>query len=145
MVTRAATKANAIANRMRQIRDRSNPATRARSASRVARRIYAMATGDEFTKTDLVTAVLACPQCGETSLFNTNWHRELTAFWSFGTARLTALLEKGEHDRWRLLMKGDPSCGFCERLRNNDPEAIVEAVAYTNENFPDINDDPPIL
>ena len=59
MVTRAATKANALANRMRQIRDRSNPATRARSASRVARRIYAMATGDEFTKTDLVTAVLA--------------------------------------------------------------------------------------
>ena len=117
MVTRAATKANVIANRMR-----------------VARRIYAMATGDELTKTDLVTAVLACPQCGETSLFNTNWHRELPA-----------LLEKGEHDRWRLLMKGDPSCGFCERLRNNDPEAIVEAVAYTNENFPDINDDPPIL
>ena len=49
-------------------------ATRARSASRVARRIYAMATVDELTKTDLVTAVLACPQCGETSLFNTNWH-----------------------------------------------------------------------
>ena len=80
----------------------------------------AMTTVDELTKTDLVTAVLACPQCGETSLFNTNWHRELTAFWSFGTARLTALLENGEHDRWRLLMKGDPSCGFCERLKNNE-------------------------
>ena len=105
----------------------------------------AMTTVDELTKTDLVTAVLACPQCGETSLFNTNWHRELTAFWSFGTARLTALLENGEHDRWRLLMKGDPSCGFCERLKNNEPDALVEAVAYTNQNFPDINDDPPIL
>ena len=105
----------------------------------------AMTTVDELTKTDLVTAVLTCPQCAETSLFNTNWHRELTAFWSFGMDRLIALLEKGEHDRWRLMMRGDPSCGFCERLRNNDPEAIVEAVAYTNENFPDINDDPPIL
>ena len=59
----------------------------------------AMTTVDELTKTNLVTAVLACPQCGETSLFNTNWHRELTAFWSFGTARLTALLENGEHDK----------------------------------------------
>ena len=29
----------------------------------------AMTTVDELTKTDLVTAVLACPQCGETSLF----------------------------------------------------------------------------
>ena len=96
----------------------------------------AMTTVDELTKTDLVTAVLACPQCGETSLFNTNWHRELTAFWSFGTARLTALLENGEHDRWRLLMKGDPSCGFCERLKNNEPDALAEAVAYTNQNFP---------
>ena len=44
MVTRAATKANAIANRMRQIRDRSHLATRARSAACVASRIYAMAT-----------------------------------------------------------------------------------------------------
>ena len=105
----------------------------------------AMTTVDELTKTDLVTAVLACPQCGETSLFNTNWHRDLTAFWSFGTARLTALLENGEHDRWRLLMKGDPNCGFCERLKNNEPDAIAEAVAYTNQNFPHINDDPPIL
>ena len=59
--------------------------------------------------------------------------------------RLIALLEKGEHDKWRLMMRGDPSCSFCERLGNNDPEAIIEAVAYTNENFPDINDDPPIL
>ena len=44
----------------------------------------AMTTVDELTKTDLVTAVLACPQCAETSLFNTNWKGELTAFWSFG-------------------------------------------------------------
>ena len=251
-MTRATTRATTIASRLRQIRDRSHPATRARSAGRVASRIYALATVlylddhtftalanfrastfpgvppcrrtpsrtwsvrsanrsttsapcqsrkvpssannhpqdpddptnfntdcltchamqendqptltraldhtranplhaeamttvDELTKTDLVTAVLSCPQCGETSLFNTNWHRELTAFWSFGTVRLTALLENGEHDRWRLLMKGDPSCGFCERLRNNEPDAIVEAVAYTNQNFPHINDDPPIL
>ena len=33
----------------------------------------AMTTVDELIKTDLVTAVLACPQCAETSLFNTNW------------------------------------------------------------------------
>ena len=44
MTTRAATMASAISNRMRQIRDRSHPATRARSASRVASRIYATAT-----------------------------------------------------------------------------------------------------
>ena len=198
-MTRATTRASAIANRLCQIRDRTHPATRARSASRVARRIYALATVlylddhtftvlanfrastfpgvppcrrtpsrtwsvrsanrsttsapcqsrkvpssatitrriqttrpvstpialpatpcrrttnrpspepwitpvptplhaeamttvDELTKTDLVTAVLACPQCGETSLLNTNWHRELTAFrWGhFGQhARLT--------------------------------------------------------
>ena len=37
------------------------------------------------------------------------------------------------------MMRGDPSCSFCERLNNNEPDAIVEAVAYTNENFPDIN------
>ena len=105
----------------------------------------AMISVDEFTKTDLVNAVLTCPQCAETSLFNTNWKGDLTAFWSFGMDRLIALLENGEHDRWRLLMKGDPSCGFCERLKNNEPDALVEAVAYTNENFPDINDDPPFL
>ena len=44
MTTRAATMASAISNRMRQIRDRSHPATRDRSASRVASRIYATAT-----------------------------------------------------------------------------------------------------
>ena len=44
MTTRAATMASAISNRMRQIRDRSHPATRARSATRVASRIYATAT-----------------------------------------------------------------------------------------------------
>ena len=44
MSTRATTRARAIANRLRQIRDRSHPATRARSAGRVARRIYALAT-----------------------------------------------------------------------------------------------------
>ena len=44
MTTRAATMASAIANRMRQIRDRSHPATRARSAARVTSRIYTLAT-----------------------------------------------------------------------------------------------------
>ena len=44
MTTRAATMATAIANRMRQIRDRSHPATRARSAARVTSRIYTLAT-----------------------------------------------------------------------------------------------------
>ena len=44
MTTRAATMASAISNRMRQIRDRSHPATRARSATRVTSRIYATAT-----------------------------------------------------------------------------------------------------
>ena len=44
MTTRAATMASAISNRMRQIRDRSHPATRARSASRVTSRIYTLAT-----------------------------------------------------------------------------------------------------
>ena len=44
MTTRAATMASAISNRMRQIRDRSHPTTRARSARRVASRIYATAT-----------------------------------------------------------------------------------------------------
>ena len=43
-VSRATTRASAIANRLRQIRDRTHPATRARSAGRVARRIYALAT-----------------------------------------------------------------------------------------------------
>ena len=38
MTTRAATMASAISNRMRQIRDRSHPATRARSATRVTSR-----------------------------------------------------------------------------------------------------------
>ena len=81
-----------------------------------------------------------CPQCAETSLFNTNW--TITAFWSFGIRN---------NDRWRLLMKGDPSCGFSRTVNQMAPpderrsDAIVEAVAYTNENFPDINDDPPFL
>ena len=44
MTTRSATMATAISNRMRQIRDRSHPATRARSARRVASQIYATAT-----------------------------------------------------------------------------------------------------
>ena len=44
MTTRAATMASAISNRMRQIRDRSHPATRARSATRVTSRIYTLAT-----------------------------------------------------------------------------------------------------
>ena len=44
MTTRAATMATAIANRLRQIRDRSYPATRARSAARVTSRIYTLAT-----------------------------------------------------------------------------------------------------
>ena len=44
MTTRAATMATAISNRMRQIRDRSHPATRARSATRVTSRIYTLAT-----------------------------------------------------------------------------------------------------
>ena len=38
MVTRASTSTTAIANRMRQILDRSHPATKARSTGRVARR-----------------------------------------------------------------------------------------------------------
>ena len=55
--TRATTRTSAIANRLRQIRDRSHPATRARSAGRVARRIYALATSlylDDHTFTALV-------------------------------------------------------------------------------------------
>ncbi len=43
-MTMATTKASAIANRLRQIRDRTHPATRPRSAGRVAHRIYALAT-----------------------------------------------------------------------------------------------------
>ena len=43
-MTKATTRASAIANRLRQIRDRTHPATRARSAGRVARQIYALAT-----------------------------------------------------------------------------------------------------
>ena len=50
------TKANAISNRLRQIRDRSRPTTKARSAGHVARVIYAHARlvypdGDNFTAT----------------------------------------------------------------------------------------------
>ena len=96
----------------------------------------AMISVDEFTKTDLVIAVLACPQCTETSLFNTNWKGELTAFSSFGMDRLLNLSTR-DYTASKRLMADNPDCSFCERLRNNDPEAIVEAVAYTNENFPD--------
>ena len=54
--TKATTRASAIANWLRQIRDRSHPATTARSAVRVASRIYAHALlvyldADTFTAT----------------------------------------------------------------------------------------------
>ena len=57
----------------------------------------AMISVDEFTKTDLVIAVLACPQCTETSLFNTNWKGELTAFWSFGMGPAAESLHQRLH------------------------------------------------
>ena len=44
MVTRASTSTTAIANRMRQIRDRSHPATRASRTARIAGWRYALAT-----------------------------------------------------------------------------------------------------
>lgn len=46
---------------------------------------------------------------------------------------------------WKNLMAGEPDCGFCEKLHDNETDAIAEAAAYTNENFPDLNDDPPLL
>ena len=57
----------------------------------------AMISVDEFTKTDLVIAVLACPQCTETSLFNTNWKGELTAFSSFGMDQAAESLHQRLH------------------------------------------------
>ena len=42
-------------------------------------------------------------------------------------------------------MNGHPDCGFCEKLHENDADFVAEAKAYTNANFPDINDDPPLM
>ena len=73
MVTRASTSTTAIANRMRQILDRSHPATKARSTGRVARRSYALATVlylDDHTFTALAnfraSTFLGAPQCRRT-------------------------------------------------------------------------------
>lgn len=40
---------------------------------------------------------------------------------------------------------GEPDCTFCEKLHASEADASAEASAYTNENFPDLNDDPPLL
>ena len=50
-----------------------------------------------------------------------------------------------DYAKWKRLMNNDIDCAFCKRLHANDAEAVMEAEAYTNENFPDLNDDPPIL
>ena len=42
-------------------------------------------------------------------------------------------------------MNGDPDCGFCEKLQASKADAIAEAAEYTNKNFSDLNDDPPLL
>ena len=60
--------ATAIANRMRQIRDRSHHATRARSATRVTSRIYTLATvlyldDHTFTPTRTSPTSTTIPRC----------------------------------------------------------------------------------
>ena len=99
---------------------------------------------DQFALVELGNRVIACPQCGETTLFNTDWKNQTTQFWCFGMDRITrAVIE--DRDKWKRLMAGDPDCTFCNRLQANEADAIAEAEAYTEENFPDLNDDPPLL
>ena len=93
---------------------------------------------------EMPTRVLACTQCGETTLFNTDWKGTTTQFWAFGMDRINRALYD-DHQKWKRLMNLDPDCEFCEKLRDNNAEAVAEAELHTNENFPDINDDPRIL
>lgn len=87
--------------------------------------------------------VLACPQCGETTLFNTDWKGRTTQFWAFGMDRLNRALFDNNHAEWKRLMNGETDCEFCGKLQANEAEAIIEAEAHTEENFPDLNDEPP--
>ena len=98
----------------------------------------------QFKCIELRTRVLACSRCHQTVLFNTDWKGDTTLFWPFGTSRFNLLIATDEAE-WKNLMASDPDCGFCEKLHDNDVDAVAETEAYTNENFPDLNDDPPLL
>ena len=104
----------------------------------------AMTEVAEFTRTDLPNRVLACPRCGETCLFSTDWKSNVTTFWTYGTNRLNQAMFNNPAE-WKSLMVGEPNCGFCEKLHASEAGAIAEAEGYTNKNFPDLNDDPPLL
>lgn len=85
----------------------------------------------QFKCIELPTRVLACSKCHQTVLFNTDWKGDTTLFWPFGTSRFNNLIATDEAE-WKNLMA-------------SDPDAVAETEAYTNENFPDLNDDPPLL
>ena len=97
-----------------------------------------------FTAAELPSRVLACSRCHQTVLFSTDWEGNVTSFWGWGVDRLTDLAIHDEKE-WKNLMAGEPDCGFCEKLHDSEPDAVAEAEAYTTENFPDLNDDPPLL
>ena len=97
-----------------------------------------------FTAAELPNRVLACSRCHNTVLFSTDWKGNVTSFWAWGMERLTNMAIDDEKE-YKNLMAGDPDCGFCERLHESEPDAIAEADAYTEKNFPDLNDDPPLL
>ena len=59
--------------------------------------------------------------------------------------RMNDALLSGDDTEFKNLMAGDPDCGFCEKLHDCDADTVHEAEAYTNENFPDANDNPPLL
>ena len=98
----------------------------------------------EFTRANLPHRVLVCPRCGQTCLFSTDWKGNATTFWAYGMDRLNQAMFDNPAE-WKNLMAGEPDCGFCEKLHTSEADAIAEAAAYTNENFPDLNDDPPLL
>ena len=93
---------------------------------------------------DQPNRVLACPRCGQTCLFSTDWRGNTTIFWAFGMDRLNQALFNNPTE-WKRLMAGEPDCGFCEKLHASEADAVEEAEEYTNKHFPDLNDDPPLL
>ena len=107
------------------------------------RHAAAMTRVNEMTRANLPNRVLACPRCGETCLFSTDWLGNTTTFWHFGMERLSRALYNGNEKEWKTLMAGEPDCGFCEKLHSSEADAVAEAEDFTNEHCPDLNDDPP--
>ena len=98
----------------------------------------------KFARLHLNNKVLVCPRCHETGVFSTDWHGHITLFLGFAMDRINSEMIDNPPE-WKRLMSNDPDCGFCERLHENDPEAVGEANAHTDANYRNINDRPPIL